>query len=248
MTGAAGRRMRLTGSNSPDRMLTDQFDSRSESTRTLHSLPSQVAVAMARVVPEARASMVETARRERARKREPERLLERNCPFTFRFTFKFTSVRYGADGTGGRRDLLGDARRVRLDPDHRDEPDDHHQKRDVEKPAIVLLTLFTHRADPGELPGRHPVGLALAADEIVGGDDAGSIELQELLLGADGQLSTGMAHVELHGPVRWRRSACSASKRDTLRCEICYAVFSPERAVMFALRRAAPCGRRRKGA
>src|SRR3954462_8426612 len=71
--------MRLTGSNSPDRMLTDQFDSRSESTRTLHSLPSQVAVAMARVVPEARASMVETARRERARELQPERLLERNC-------------------------------------------------------------------------------------------------------------------------------------------------------------------------
>src|SRR4051812_16216765 len=62
-TGAAGRRMRLTGSNSPDRMLTDQFDSRSESTRTLHSLPSQVAVAMARVVPEGRASVVETRRR-----------------------------------------------------------------------------------------------------------------------------------------------------------------------------------------
>src|SRR5436305_13941975 len=52
MMGAAGRLMRLTGSNSPERMLTDQFDSRSESTRTLHSFPSQVAFGMAPVLPE----------------------------------------------------------------------------------------------------------------------------------------------------------------------------------------------------
>src|SRR5437016_2942504 len=47
ITGAAGRWMRLTGSNSPERMLTLQLLSRSESTRTSHSFPSQVALAMA---------------------------------------------------------------------------------------------------------------------------------------------------------------------------------------------------------
>src|SRR3989442_5304825 len=47
ITGAAGRWMRLTGSYSPDRMLTLQLLSRSESTRTSHSFPSQVALAMA---------------------------------------------------------------------------------------------------------------------------------------------------------------------------------------------------------
>src|SRR5256885_8646291 len=182
--GAAGRLMRLTGSNSPDRMLTDQFDSRSESTRTLHSFPSQVTVAMARVVPEG------------------------------------FSMRDSVYGARRRRYLPRDTRRVRLDPDHRDEPDDHHQKRDVEEPAIVLLTLLPHRADPGKLARRDPPRLAFAADEIVGRDDAAPVELQELLLGADSQLPTRMAHVELHRLIRWRRPACSASKHDTLRCEI----------------------------
>src|SRR2546423_10246650 len=177
--GAAGRLMRLTGSNSPERMLTDQFDSRSESTRTSHSFPSHVALAMAPVLSEGR----------------------------------LASVREGADGSAARSYLLRDARSVGLDPERGHQAEHHHREGDEEEPAVVFASLLAHRADAGKLPGGDPAGLSLAAHEIVGGDDPRPVELQELLLRADGQLASRMAHVELHGSQQWRRLACFASSR-----------------------------------
>src|SRR5947209_7004692 len=162
MMGAAGRLMRLTGSNSPERMLTDQFDSRSESTRTSHSFPSQVAFAMAPVLPEEGAA----------------------------------SVGHRADGARVRNGALRDARGMGLDPERREEAEDHHREGDVEQPAVVLAALLAHRADAGKLPRRDPAGLALPADEVVGGDDPALVELEELFLGADRQFASRVAHVE----------------------------------------------------
>src|SRR5438309_720268 len=170
MTGAAGRWMRLTGSNSPERMLTLQLLSRSESTRTSHSLPSHIALAMRAFLPAIRPGMRSGLPRWN-RAGGPRR-----------------------QGSGAPRDL----RRVPLDPERAEQRHDEYGERQPEEAAGIATALHAHHADPRQLARLGPLLLPFTADEVVRGDDAALPEEQELLVAPDGQLAARVAHLQLH--------------------------------------------------